>query len=139
MPKVASKNSVVMVEIGSVPTQMMACRDWTMTTARNTIDVSTIATEWKEYLPGQIEATMSFTLLFDTNNAEADAAIESAQWAGTPLTFHIRPAGSATGSSEYVLTAYVTQWDVSAATEDAIQVSVSAQGTGAITKSAISG
>ena len=139
MPKVASKNSVVMVEISGMPTQLMACRDWTMTTARNTIDVSTIATEWKEYLPGQIEATMSFTLLFDTNNAEADAAIESAQWAGTPLTFHIRPAGGTTGSSEYVLTAYVTQWDVSAATEDAIQVSVSAQGTGAITKSVISG
>ena len=48
MPKIASKNSVVMVEISSIPTQIMACRDWTMTTVRNTIDVSTIATEWKE-------------------------------------------------------------------------------------------
>ena len=85
--KIASKNSVVMVEISSVPTQLMACRDWTMSTVRNTIDVSTIATEWKEYLAGQIEATMSFTLLFDTSNSDADSAIESAQWAGTPVTF----------------------------------------------------
>ena len=139
MAKLASKNSVVMVEISSVPTQVMACRDWTITTARNTIDVSTISTEWKEYLPGQIESTISFTLLFDTANSEADAAIESAQWAGTPLKFHIRPAGSTAGSPDYVLEAYITQWDVSAATEDAIQVSVSAQGTGAITKDVISG
>ena len=139
MPKVASKNSVVMVEISSIPTQIMACRDWTMSTVRNTIDVSTIATEWKEYLPGQIEATMSFTLLFDTSNSDADSAIESAQWAGTPVTFHIRPAGNAVGNPDYVLSGYITQWDVSAATEDAIQVSVSAQGTGAITKSVVSG
>lgn len=137
MAKLASKSSVVMVEISSTPTQLMACRDWTMTTARNTIDVSTISTEWKEYLPGQIEATMSFTLLFDTANSTADAAIESAQWAGTPLIFHIRPAGSSIGDPEYILTGYVTQWDVSAATEDAIQVSVSAQGTGAITKGVV--
>lgn len=136
--KVASKNSVLMVEISSVPSQLMACRDWTITTARNIIDVSTIATEWKEYLPGQIEATLSFTLLFDTANSEADAAIETAQWAGTPVTFHIRPAGSATGSPDYVLSGYITQWDIAAATEDAIQVSVSAQGTGAIRKDVIS-
>ena len=137
MAKLASKNSVVMVEISSTPTQLMACRDWTMTTNRNTIDVSTISTEWKEYLPGQIEATMSFTLLFDTANTGADAAIETAQWNGTPLTFHIRPAGSTAGDPEYTLTAYVTQWDVSAATEDAIQVAVSAQGAGPITKGAV--
>ena len=139
MAKLASKNSVVMVEIDSVPTQVMACRDWTITTARNTIDVSTISTEWKEYLPGQIESTISFTLLFDTVNSAADSAIESAQWTGTPLRFHIRPAGNAVGNPDYVLEAYITQWDVSAATEDAIQVSVSAQGTGAITKDVISG
>ena len=138
MAKLASKNSVVLVEISSTPTQIMACRDWTMTTNRNTIDVSTIATEWKEYLPGQIEATMSFTLLYDTSNAAADMAIETAQWEGTQLTFHIRPAGSGVGSPEYTLSAYVTQWDVSAATEDAIQVSVSAQGTGPITKGTVS-
>lgn len=138
MAKLASKNSVVLVEISSTPTQLMACRDWTMTTNRNTIDVSTISTEWKEYLPGQIEATMSFTLLYDTANSAADTAIETAQWEGTELTFHIRPAGSTVGSPEYVLSAYVTQWDVSAATEDAIQVSVTAQGTGAITKGTVS-
>ena len=137
MAKLASKNSVVMVDIGGTPTQLMACRDWTMTTARNTIDVSTISTEWKEYLAGQIEATMSFTLLFDTANSAADTAIETAQWLGTQLTFHIRPAGSTSGDPEYTLTAFVTQWDVSAATEDAIQVSVTAQGTGPITKGTV--
>lgn len=138
MAKLDSKNSVVMVEISSAPTQLMACRDWTMTTARNTIDVSTISTEWKEYLAGQIEATMSFTLLYDTANSAADTAIETAQWEGTELKFHIRPAGSTAGAPEYTLSAYVTQWDVSAATEDAIQISVGAQGTGPITKGTVS-
>ena len=138
MMKLASKNSQVLVEVNNLPTQLMACRDWNLNTARNTIDVSTISTEWKEYIPGQIESSGSCTLLFDSDNASAEAAIENAQWAGTPLRFYIRPQGSTAGAPEYQLTAIVTQYDVSATTEDAIQIAVSFTGTGPITKGTVS-
>ena len=54
--KLPAKNSEVFVEIGNTPTKLVSCTDWALNCTRNTIDVSTIGTEWKEYLPGQISA-----------------------------------------------------------------------------------
>ena len=139
MPKVGSKNSQILVAVGSTPTLLDNARDWTMTCNRNTIDVSTIGTEWKEYLNGQIEAAGSFTLLFDPDDTVAGAAVETGMWEGTPLTFYIRPTGSTPGDIQYTLPALVTSWELSAATEDAIQISVSYTGTGPITKGVVPG
>lgn len=138
MAKIASKNSQVLVSVGTTPTALTNARDWSIETSRNTIDVSTIGTEWKEFLSGQITATGSCNLLFDPENATAEAAVESAMWNGTQLTFYVRPEGSAAGKVQYTFNAMVTGWNLSAATEDAIVVAVSFQGTGAITKGTVS-
>ena len=53
---------------------------------------------------------------------------------GTRLKFHVRPAGTGTGKVEYTLEAYVTGWNTTAATEDAIKVAVAFQGAGPIAK-----
>jgi len=132
--KLPSKNSEVLVEIESTPTKLVSCTDWALNCSRNTIDVSTIGTEWKEYLPGQISADGSTNLIFDPTNDTVAAAIESAMFDGTKLKFHVRPAGSGTGKVEYTLEAYVTGWNTTAATEDAIKVAVTFQGAGPITK-----
>lgn len=132
--KVAAKNSKVLVEVSSVPTALVACSDWALNTSRGTIDVSTIGTEWKEYLPGQISADGSVNLVFDPTNDTVASAIESAMWDGTELTFHIQPQGTGTDKEDYKLSAYVTGWNLTGATEDAIKVAVTFQGTGAITK-----
>ena len=108
-----------------------------MSTARNAIDVSTIGTEWKEFLSGQITATGSCNLLFDPDDTTGSAAIESAMWEGTQITFYVRPEGSAAGNVQYSFSALLTAWDISAATEDAIKVAVSFQATGAITKGTV--
>ena len=139
MAKVGSKDSQILVEVGTTPTLLNNARDWTMTCNRNTIDVSTISTEWKEYLTGQIEAAGSFTLLFDPDDTMAGAAVETGMWQGTPLTFYIRPTGSTPGDIQYTLPALVTSWELSAATEDAIQISVSFTGTGPIVKGVVPG
>jgi predicted secreted protein len=132
--KLASKNSQVLVKIGTAPTPLIAARDWALNCERGTIDVSTISTEWKEFLAGQISASGSVTLLYDPDAAGAEAAIESAMFGGAPLTFLIRPQGTLDGAPEYKLDAFVTAWNVTAATEDAIQVAVSFSGAGPITK-----
>ncbi len=132
MSKIASKNSQVF--IGATPTQLTNVSDWSMSTARNAIDVSTIGTEWKEFLSGQITATGSCTMLFDPDDTEGSGVIESAMWNGTEITFYVRPEGSASGKVQYSFTALITAWDISAATEDAIKIALSFQATGAITK-----
>lgn len=138
MAKIASKNSKVLVEVSSNPTALVAARDWAMNCERGTIDVSTISTEWKEFLSGQIQASGSVTLLYDPDNTGAEAAIQTAMWNGEKLKIHIRPEGDKTGSTEYTLEVFVTTWNVSAATEDAIQVAVSFTGAGPITKGVVS-
>lgn len=138
MGKIASKNSKVLVEVSNNPTALVAARDWTMNCERGTIDVSTISTEWKEFLAGQIQASGSVTLLYDPDNAGAEAAIEKAMWDGEKLKFYIRPEGDKQGSKEFTLEAFVTSWNVSAATEDAIQVAVSFTGAGPIVKGTVS-
>jgi hypothetical protein len=44
--KLASKNSQVLVKVGSTPVALVAARDWALNCERGTIDVSTISTEW---------------------------------------------------------------------------------------------
>ncbi|MEG2185595.1 MAG: hypothetical protein RRY12_13020, partial [Cloacibacillus sp.] len=65
MSKIASKNSLVMIEVTSTPTTLLACKDWALNTSRGTIDVSSIDSEWKEYLTGQISADGSVTVFYD--------------------------------------------------------------------------
>lgn len=136
MSKLASKNSQVLVGIGGTPTALVACSDWAMNCERNTVDVSTISTEWKEFLAGQISATGSCNLIYDPENEAAEEAIEEAMFDGQSLTFHIRPEGTGSGKIEYTLPAYITTWNLTGATEDAIRVAVNFSGTGAIVKGA---
>lgn len=138
MSKLASKNSQVLVAVSDNPTALTHVSDWSISTSRNTIDVSTIGTEWKEFLSGQITATGSCNLIFDPEDTVSANTIESAMWNGTTLIFYVRPEGSASGKVQYSFTALITAWNLSAAAEDAIKVAVSFQATGAITKGTVS-
>lgn len=133
--KLSAKNSEVYVKMSDAATKMQAVSNWSLNCSRNTVDVSTIGTEWKEFLPGQISADGSFDLIFDPTNDATATLIENDMFNGTELEFSIRPEGTGTGKSEYKLSAYVTSWNISGATEDALTVSVSFQGTGPIIKS----
>lgn len=134
MSKIASKNSQVLV--GTTPTNLTNVSDWSMATARNAIDVSTIGTEWKEFLSGQITATGSCNLLFDPDDTTG-ATLKSAMWDGTQVNFYIRPEGATAGKVQYSFSAILTAWDISAANEDAIKVAVSFQATGPISEGTV--
>jgi len=130
MSKLASKDSQVLVDVGGTPSALVACSDWAMNCERGTIDVSTISTEWKEYLAGQISASGSVNLLYDPDNEDAEKAIEEAMFQGQLLKFYIRPEGTGTGKVEFQLPAFVTTWNMTGATEDAIRVAVNFSGAG---------
>lgn len=138
MSKIASKNSEVYFATNETPTKLTACRSWSMNTEIGTIDVGTIGTEWKEFLVGQKSVSGDFEVLYDNDAVSANTALEGAMMEGTPITIYAYPEGKATGKAEYKVGAFITAWNIAAATEDAITVSVSYQGTGAMTKGTVS-
>lgn len=135
--KTASKNSEVLIGISDTPTKLVNVSEWSMSTTRNTIDISTIGTEWKEFLTGQITATGSFNLIYDTTDTTAQA-VANAIKNGSNINVYIRPLGSTAGSPQTTFDALITSWDISAATESAITIAVQFQATGAITEGTIS-
>lgn len=137
MAKIAAKNSQVLVEVANSPTKLTNCADWTLNCERNTIDVSTIGTEWKEFLSGQINGNGSCTILYDPLDMTAGTGIENALFDGTNIRFYVRPQGSESGAVQYTIPALITSWNITGSTEDAIRVSVNFQGTGAITKGTV--
>ena len=137
MAKIASKNSEVYFSTNDTPTKLTACRSWSMNTEIGTIDVGTIGTEWKEFLVGQKSVSGDFEVLYDNDTVSANATLETAMMAGTPIIIFCYPEGKVSGKAEYQINAYITSWNISAATEDAITIAVSYQGTGAITKGTV--
>lgn len=121
---VASKNSIVLVEIAETPVALTEVRDWSLETERGTIDASVLSTEWKRYLVGQISATGTLNLFFDPTDNTAEEAIEDALFNGTSMTLYFRPQGTGTGKPQYKVPAYITSWSLSGATEDSIGVAV---------------
>lgn len=133
--KIAAKNSQVMIKNASNVTALANVKDWALNMSRGTIDASTIDTEWKESLVGQISADGSMNLLLDPEDTTIQRALEDAMMNGTETEFHFRPQGTGTGKLDYSLTALVTQWNITGATEDAIAISVNIAGVGAVTRS----
>ena len=134
MAKLAAKNSSIFVNANSQTLELRNVQDWSVETSRNTIDVSTIGTEWKEFLSGQITGTGSFNTIFDPADTGAAQAIEDAMWEGEEVFFYVRPEGSGLENVQYAYSAMITNWNLSAGTEDAIKVAISFQITGEIMK-----
>lgn len=129
---VSSKNSVVLVDVAATPVALTEVRDWTLNTQRGTIDASVLSTEWKRYLVGQISATGSMKLFFDPADSTAEAAIETAMFSGASMTIYFRPEGTGSGKRQFKVPAYITEWSLAGATEDAVGVDVSFSANAAV-------
>lgn len=132
MGATASKNSVLKLTVGSTPTALGEVRSFDIETSLGTIDVSTLSTDWKKYLVGQAGWSGSLELFYDPTDA-AQADLVSKAMAGTLCTITVQPLGAGTGKTELTGTCYVTSMGVSGATEDAVGLAVSYQGTGELT------
>jgi len=129
MSATAAKHSVLKLTVGSNPTALGEVRSYSIETALGTIDVSTLSTTWKNFLVGQAGWSGTMELLYDPADA-AQADLVNKAMAGTLCTLTVQPLGAGTGKTELVGTAYITSMGISGATEDAVGLSISFQGTG---------
>ena len=133
MAKATSKLAEVLT--GKTPTKLGEVRSFSISTSRNTIDVSQLSTEWKEYLVGQSQWTCNLELWYDPADTEQEDLAAKAI-SGDAVSIVIRPQGSGESKPEFSGDGVITSWDIAGATEDAIGLSLSIQGTGALTQSA---
>lgn len=137
MSKVAAKVSQALVTVGEETQKTFSdVQDYSLDTDRGTIDVSSLDSDWKEFLTGQIEWGGSLKLFYDPADATAQAAVEQAMFDGVQIELVFRPAGAGVGLPEYTGNAFVTKWAPAGAREDAVGVSLTFKGTGALVRSA---
>ena len=129
MSATASKVSKLLLTVGSTPTALGEVRSFSIETALGTIDVSTLATDWKKYLVGQAGWSGSLECFYDpTDAAQADLVAKAR--AGTICTITVQPLGVGVGNTQLSGTCYCTSMSIAGATEDAVGLSISFQGTG---------
>lgn len=135
MSATASKVSKLLLTVGPTPTALGEVRSFSIETALGTIDVSTLATDWKKYLVGQAGWSGSLECFYDpTDAAQADLVAKAR--AGTICTITVQPLGVGVGKTQLSGSCYMTSMGISGATEDAVGVSFSFQGTGELTLAA---
>ncbi|MCF4152618.1 phage tail protein [Dethiosulfovibrio sp. F2B] len=131
-----AKKALVHIDVSGTPTAFGEVKSFSLDTSLGTIDASVISTDWKNYLVGQASWSGSLECFYDPTDS-AQAELSSKVIAGTAVTLTFYPLGDATGKPELTGTAYVTAWNVSGATEDAVGLSISFQGSGALTESTV--
>ena len=129
MSATAAKHSVLKLTVDSTPTALGEVRSYSIETALGTIDASVLSTTWKNYLVGQSGWSGTMELLYDPTDAAQEDLVSKAR-AGTLCTLTVQPLGAGAGNTELVGTAYITSMSISGATEDAVGLSISYQGTG---------
>jgi len=132
MGATASKVSVCKLTVGATATELGEVRSFSIETALGTIDVSTLSTDWKKFLVGQAGWSGSLELFYDPTDA-AQADLVTKAMAGTKCKITVQPLGAGTAKTELVGDCYVTSMSISGATEDAVGMSVSFQGTDELT------
>ena len=119
---------------GSVYTDLAGAKDVTFSVDQSTVDVTDfVSGSWTEHLVGRKTVTISITANYD--EADAGIAIVEASWqGGTQIYFRYRPMGDASGvSDELIAKGTITSLEDASPNEDATEVSIEAQVTGAVT------
>ncbi|MGD9640976.1 MAG: phage tail tube protein [Synergistaceae bacterium] len=132
MSATASKNAKLLFTVGSTPTQLGEVSDFSIETARGTIDVSTLASEWQEFITGQGSWSGSINGFYDpTDPAQADLVNKAL--AGTMCTITVQPLGVGAGKTQLSGNCFIPTTGWNFAKEDASTISFTFQGSGALT------
>lgn len=135
MSKVAAKNSKIVLYFGAPTPAAVAfveVKSYSLQVSKGSIDVSVLSTDWKEYLSGQREWKGTLELYWNPADASAEKQVNTILMGDGNLRIGYRPEGTGVGLPEFVGDAVITDWNLGGATNDAVGVSLSFQGNGAL-------
>jgi len=139
LSKVAAKNSKIVLYFGTptpAPVAFAEVRSYSLQVSKGSIDVSVLSTDWKEYLSGQREWKGTLELYWNPADGSAEKQVNTILMADGGLRIGYRPEGAGAGLPEFVGDAVITEWNLAGATNDAVGVSLSFQGNGALEEEA---
>ena len=107
----------------------------TLDTSRGAIDVSVVGRNYKDYLAGIADATLSVEGIYDPAASAAGSifAIASHGTATQTFSYEWHPQGTAVGKPKFSGEAVVTAFSPGGAIDDAITFSAELQNSGTIT------
>jgi len=118
------------VKIGS--DVLGSIRSYTIESTGETIENSTMGLSARTYVAGLTTFTGSFEVYFD----ETDTA-QSAVDAGASVTFSVYPEGDDAGDTYYTGSGIVTGRSITASFDGMVEMSLSIQGSGALTETTV--
>ncbi len=118
------------VKIGS--DQLAEVRSYSIESTGETIEDSTMGDAARTYKAGLTTFTASFEVYFD----ETDTA-QNAVDAGTSITFSVYPEGETAGDTYYTGSGIVTGRSITASFDGMVEMSLSVQGSGALTETTV--
>lgn len=107
-------------------------RSYTIESSGETIEDTTMGDSARTYKAGLTTFTASFEVYFD----ETDTA-QNAVDAGASITFSVYPEGDTAGDTYYTGSGIVTGRSITASFDGMVEMSLSVQGTGALTETTV--
>lgn len=107
-------------------------RSYTVESTGETIEDSSMGDSARTYKAGLTTFTASFEVYFD----EADTA-QNAVDAGSSITFSVYPEGDTAGDTYYTGSGIVTGRSITASFDGMVEMSLSVQGSGALTETTV--
>lgn len=92
MGALAAKKAIIKFDILGTKTAVGEVRSFSLETTLGTIDVSTLATDWKSYIVGQAGWSASMEMFYDPADPGQEELVDRAL-AGTPCEFTFLPFG----------------------------------------------
>lgn len=93
MSAIAAKKAIVRLDVAGVAVPVGEVRSFSIETALGTIDVSTLASTWKNFIVGQAGWSGTMELFYDPTDDGQDELVARAL-AGTPMEFTFLPFGA---------------------------------------------
>lgn len=122
-----AKNAVLKAKISGAY-QPFEARSFEINTALGTIDASTLSTQWKKYLVGQAGWSGSFELFYDPSDATQMGMVNDGM-EGALCKIVVKPIGESATDTMLYGDCYVTGMNITGATEDAVGLKITFQGT----------
>jgi TP901-1 family phage major tail protein len=133
VPALAGYEGGLYTEATGTETALAKVKEATLSISADTIDTTNFDTDgWAENIPSFRSWSVDATLLYVPDDTTQED-LEDALFGNLPLTVVLYPKDESSAKG-YKGTAYITSYEVGAPVDDAVTISVTLTGSGALTK-----